>query len=91
MKYQADKCLCAGTHKHICIGDYVYHHIKSRGAGGTDDAFNLLPLCVGAHNEVHVKGLRTFAMTYRGVRAWLTDNQYIYNGATGKWFRPKNV
>jgi hypothetical protein len=27
------------------------HHVKSRGAGGGDDWFNLLPLCQGCHTQ----------------------------------------
>jgi len=36
------------------------HHIRSRGAGGQDDDFNLVPLCRKCHTEIHMRGAVTF-------------------------------
>jgi predicted restriction endonuclease len=40
------------------------HHIKTRGAGGTDEVFNLIALCHEHHTEVHKTGVKTFAIKY---------------------------
>jgi hypothetical protein len=40
------------------------HHIRTRGAGGRDDAGNLLALCVAHHRQVHDAGADTFAARY---------------------------
>lgn len=37
-------CLACGKH-----GPSEAHHIKTRGAGGGDDWFNVIPLCTGCH------------------------------------------
>ncbi len=40
------------------------HHIRTRGAGGKDDAGNLLALCVAHHRAIHTEGAETFAARY---------------------------
>lgn len=40
------------------------HHIRTRGAGGTDDPVNLIRLCGPHHVEVHKVGRWTFADRY---------------------------
>ena len=40
------------------------HHIRSRGAGGSDDSFNLLSLCQEHPLEVHTTGKSSFATKY---------------------------
>ena len=40
------------------------HHIRTRGAGGSDDAGNLLSLCVVHHKQAHTEGVETFAARY---------------------------
>jgi hypothetical protein len=42
----------------------VPHHIRTRGAGGTDDHTNLLALCILHHRQVHDAGADTFAARY---------------------------
>lgn len=32
------------------------HHVKSRGAGGSDEPFNLINLCRKCHTGIHSKG-----------------------------------
>jgi len=43
-------------------GDYagLPHHIKSRGAGGSEEHDNLISFCAEHHQEVHTTGWRTF-------------------------------
>ena len=36
------------------------HHIKSKGAGGTTDAENMLQLCAPCHIAIHTLGDRRF-------------------------------
>jgi len=40
------------------------HHIRTRGAGGKDEAGNLLALCALHHRQVHDAGADTFAARY---------------------------
>jgi 5-methylcytosine-specific restriction endonuclease McrA len=40
------------------------HHIVSRGAGGTDDDWNLLSLCRRCHADVHQIGWVRFVARY---------------------------
>ena len=40
------------------------HHIKSRGAGGTDDHSNLIALCARCHNRIHTIGHVRFIQEY---------------------------
>jgi hypothetical protein len=62
-----------------------YHHIKSRGAGGTDHDWNLLPLCRKHHTEVHKIGLRTFAQKYPNVSKFLRINGWQFNPILLNW------
>jgi hypothetical protein len=40
------------------------HHIRTRGAGGTDEEWNLLALCVLHHRTIHHKGVESFARLF---------------------------
>ncbi len=40
------------------------HHIRTRGAGGTDEPGNLLSLCIAHHAEAHTLGVMSFADKY---------------------------
>ena len=44
------------------------HHLRTRGAGGRDDAGNLLALCVIHHRQAHDAGVRTFAARYPALK-----------------------
>jgi hypothetical protein len=41
------------------------HHWKSKGAGGSDHPYNLLPLCREHHDEVHRIGRKSFWEKYK--------------------------
>jgi len=46
----------------VCgMPDTQIHHIRTRGAGGSDDATNLLALCYYHHTKIHAIGSRKFA------------------------------
>jgi hypothetical protein len=40
------------------------HHVRTRGAGGCDEEWNLLALCAFHHRMAHSKGIETFARLY---------------------------
>ena len=47
------------------------HHIRSRGAGGSDEPGNFLSLCPKHHTEIHFKGWLTFGCSYPSLLAKL--------------------
>ena len=51
-------------YEHRCFGRVQVCHVKSRGAGGPDHG-NVVPMCAGAHEEQHRRGLRAFEKRYR--------------------------
>lgn len=63
----------------------VYHHVKTRGAGGPDDAWNLMPLTIHRHTEVHQIGLIRFAEKYSSVRQWLIDHGWEIDPVLLRW------
>lgn len=43
----------------------AYHHIKSRGSGGTEHDDNLIALCTyGCHEKIHHYGLTKFCKEF---------------------------
>jgi 5-methylcytosine-specific restriction endonuclease McrA len=46
-------------------------HIKSRGAGGGDDWFNIIPMCRKCHTEQHTIGWIQFTKKYSHVNEHL--------------------
>jgi len=56
-------------------------HVRSRGAGGPDEAWNVMPLCRRHHTEQHKIGWCTFAAKYFGVQVWLGANGWYFEGA----------
>lgn len=69
------KCLVCGS------ANVDVHHIKTRGSGGNDELYNLMPVCRIHHNEVHNIGLVSFSQKYLGVSTYLQDNGWdLVNG-----------
>lgn len=62
------------------------HHVKSRKSGGSDDSWNLMPLCHKHHVEIHQIGLITFSKRYNEARWWLLGNSWKINDITQKWY-----
>ena len=58
-------------------------HVKSRGAGGGDEDFNIIFLCRAAHIEQHALGWATFAMKYDSVMDWLVKNGWELTSVAG--------
>ena len=46
--------------QHVCIPPIQACHVKSRGAGGSDLG-NVVPMCMIAHTQQHLWGIRTFS------------------------------
>jgi len=65
------------------------HHVKTRGAGGTNDDFNLMPLCQAHHNQVHAVGLSRVAEIYYGIIEWLESNNWKYDKYVARWLHDK--
>ena len=63
------------------------HHVKSYGSGGSDDSWNLAPLCVEHHNEIHSAKMGTaqFAIKYHKFETWLIENGWEYDDFTERW------
>ncbi len=63
-------------------------HIRSRGAGGEDVWYNVMPLCRVHHSFQHAKGWKTFSDKFEAValdlkaKGWTFDefNKLIFNG-----------
>lgn len=65
---RSQRCVeCARTGPDPC-------HVKSRGAGGPDESWNVLPLCRVHHTEQHKIGWVTFAERHPRVLLWLEAN-----------------
>lgn len=69
----------------ICNNPSEGHHIITRGAGGGDDEWNILPLCRREHQQVHAIGLKEFAIRWPSVRMWLKRNGWQFDEYSGKW------
>lgn len=50
------------------------HHIKTRKSGGSDDPWNLMPLCRMHHQETHRIGAASFALKHIQARNYLHGN-----------------
>lgn len=80
--YSSDKrCIVTG------FSPVDLHHVKTRGSGGTDDAWNLMPLAHALHVDVHAIGLTAFAERYPEATNWLKDNGWILCELRKKWVR----
>jgi len=73
----------------LACGDWsaqrCYHHIVTRKSGGVDEPWNLMPLDLHHHNEVHQLGLSRFARKYINVEKWLIRNGWAYDLFREKW------
>ena len=55
--------VCMGIQGHV-QPSRPPHHIVTRGAGGSDNAWNLIALCAEHDKEVHTIGRETFMSKY---------------------------
>lgn len=49
---------------YICGHFGVFHHIQTRGAGGSDEKSNLMSLCNTHHQETHRIGVKSMTKKY---------------------------
>lgn len=86
-KIDGRKCLAKNCNN-IC--NFRGHHIKSIGAGGTDDDFNIMPLCPDHHNmtalSIHKLGTISFIKRNPEAREYLVSKGWEECPITGKWF-----
>jgi hypothetical protein len=83
--YKSDKsCVVCSESRDgfVCL-----HHVKTRGAGGTDETHNMMPLCAWCHTTIHKIGLVAMAKKHASVHNWLVKNGW--ESSMGKWFYNK--
>jgi hypothetical protein len=80
--YRSFPCLVCGTRQEVCG-----HHIKSKGSGGHDARYNLMPLCFNHHAEIHTIGLTRFCKKYASAKWHILDNGWKYDYNLGKYLR----
>lgn len=69
------KCLVCGS-PHVDVA-----HVKTRGSGGNDNLWNLMPLCRRDHSLQHSMGIISFSQKYISVSTYLQDNGWdLVNG-----------
>jgi 5-methylcytosine-specific restriction endonuclease McrA len=77
-KFKGQKCL-------VCFNtEFDLAHVKSRGAHGPDEEWNLMPLCRFHHGEQHARGIITFISTYPRVRKYLETKGWKLVELVGK-------
>jgi 5-methylcytosine-specific restriction endonuclease McrA len=64
-------------------------HIRTRGAGGTDDLWNLMPLCRKCHTLKHAQGLNGLKDKHPRVKAVLIEKGWHYDHVFKKWLNQK--
>ena len=62
-------------------------HIRSKGAGGPDEGFNLMALCRGCHQRQHRLGFDRFLLAHPHVGVYLALQGWEMN--EGKMWHPK--
>jgi len=80
-KYCGPDIRCTVTGKR----DGELHHIKSRGSGGTDETYNMIPLCHELHQEWHNKGCHFMAEKYVAINQWLREHEWYICAVRKKW------
>jgi 5-methylcytosine-specific restriction endonuclease McrA len=82
-KIRSQRCLVCSS-KNVDVA-----HVRTRGAGGPDEEFNLMPLCREHHTEQHKIGIITFMRRYPSVAAylstagWTIENGKLWNDKLG--------
>ena len=83
MNYKSDSpCVACKESRENMV---CYHHLNTRKSGGTDDYWNLMPLCLKCHNEIHAKGLIAMTLKHLGVKNWLSANGWKLCHFRGKY------
>jgi hypothetical protein len=61
------------------------HHIKTRGSGGGDEFFNVMPVCRGCHQAWHKMGMQSFIQRHGSVQQYLEALGWELGTVLGKW------
>jgi len=76
--YHTRKCI-------LCAGIAEPHHIKSKGAGGPDEEWNLLALCRVHHTNWHSLGLISFLQQFPEALIELNRLGWVLDKSLSKW------
>lgn len=57
-----------------CFGEVCAHHIKTKGSGGDDVPYNLIPLCMKHHEEIHKTSIIRMAVEYPGIHNYICNH-----------------
>ena len=79
---RARKGVCAACGK---IGGLDPDHQVTRGAGGGEEYWNIMPLCRKEHVQRHSKGVLWLSEKYPGVKAWLIQNGWEFCDLRKRW------
>lgn len=60
-------------------------HVRSKGAGGGEEAWNLMPLCRMHHREQHSMGFETFLDRYQLVKSHLQKLGWEFQHLNGRF------
>ncbi len=60
-------------------------HVKARGSGGSDDPFNIIPLCRTHHALQHLRGWSRFLEEFPQVRDELTQKGWSFDSLMGRF------
>lgn len=67
------------------------HHVRSRGAYGHDESYNLMPLRHQYHVEIEKIGKFLFAKKYPKAAQWLRQNGWRYDDTFKKWWNIRDT
>lgn len=72
-KYHTKGCLACGAHPSDPC------HVRSRGAGGPDVEWNVMPLCRTHHTEQHKKGWEAMASRYPKIYVFFKTHGWTFD------------
>ena len=78
--YHGKPCTVCGITCTTCA-----HHLRSKGANGPDEHWNLMALCIFHHHEIHLKGLVHMAEKYPEIEKALLSKGWEFCSFLGKW------
>lgn len=87
---RAQKCVCCMGRGRTQTTPTEVDHIKTRGSGGGDQPWNLIPLCRHCHSRRHQRGINTFIDHEPGYRAWMIIMGWEFDGRRWSPPRPKD-
>ena len=76
-------CICCGHNGSFYPVDR--EHTKTRGAGGTDEDWNVSYMCRLHHQEKGSQGISHMANKYPSYKQWLLSHGWEYCEFRGKW------